>query len=307
MGRNKLKKIIYILGILGLVIITILNIVFTAKLSMSEKITINYNTIIYVIGIIVLSLIIFFITKIIDKHLYKEESESKQKLRKFLFIGALVIYFLFNLIWIIFVRSAIVADQIHACNLAQTFYRGNLREFFYNMTYAGIPLRDYMQAYHQQISLAFVYSILFRIIHFDAYGVLRVLNVICNLLTVVAIYKIGSHISKKYKINKVLLLTLIITFISLSMLSTFIYGDIPSLGLCLLAVYFTMRYTETKHIKYIIFSSLLTMIAFMMRMNSLIFIIATVIYLILNLFKEITKKPWKENLLNLQIKYRLNV
>ena len=301
MGRKKLKKIIYILGILALAIITILNIVYTAKLDMGEHITINFNSIIYIIGVVVLSLIIFFVTKIIDKYLYKDENESKQKIRKFLFIGALVIYFLFNLIWIILVQTGIVGDQIHACNMAQTFYRGNLEEFFPNMTYAGIPLRDYMQAYHQQISLAFVYSILFRIIHFDAYGVLRVLNIICNLLTVVAIYKIGNHISKTYKINKVLLLTLILTFMSLSMLSTFIYGDIPGLTLSLFSVYFMMKYTDTKKLKYAIIASIFIMIAFMMRMNYLIFIIATVIYLLINFFNNITKKQLKENIINILV------
>ena len=38
-----------------------------------------------------------------------------------------------------------------------------------------------------------------------------------------------------------------------------------------------------------------------MRMNSLIFIIATVIYLLLSLFKEIKANSWKKNLLNIAI------
>src|SRR5699024_5695668 len=126
---------------------------------------------------------------------------------------------------------------------------------------------------------------------------LRVLNILANILIVFSIYKIGVQLSKKYRINKILLFILILTFISLPMLSTFIYGDIPSLALCLLSVYFMMRYTETKKWQYPVFASLLTMLAYMMRMNSLIFIIATVIYLLLNLFKGITKKPWKESLL----------
>ena len=158
-----------------------------------------------------------------------------------------------------------------------------------------------MQAYHQQISLAFVFSILFKIIHFDQFMILRGFNIICNLLIVFALYKICKQLSKKYKTNKVLLFTLILTFISLPMLATFIYGDIPSLALCLFAVYFMMRYTETKEIKYPIFASLLTMVAYMMRMNSLIFIIATVIYLLLSLFKEMKANSWKKNLLNIAI------
>lgn len=293
-----MKKIIYIFGILALAIVIILNLIFTAKLDNGEHITINYNRFIYIVGLIILGILIFMATKYINKYLYNDDSEKKQKLRKILFIIALTIFILFNIVWVIVVRPGIVGDQIHACNLAQTFYNNNLEEFLPNLTYAGIPLRDYMQAYHQQISLAFVFSLFFRIIHFDGIGILRALNVIGNIAIVVALYKINKQLSKKYETNKVLLLVLILTFFSLSMLSTFIYGDIPSLALCLFAVYFMMKFSETKQIKYPIWASIFTMIAYMMRMNSLIFIIATVIYLLLNLFKEITKKPWKENLVN---------
>ena len=94
--------------------------------------------------------------------------------------------------------------------------------------------------------------------------------------------------------------TLIFTFISLPMLATFIYGDIPSLALCLFSVYLVMRYTEEKNIKYLIGAIICTMIAYMIRMNSLIFIIATVMYLLLNVFKEILEtRKWKEALLSL--------
>ena len=292
-----MKKIIYICGILALVMVLILNILFTANLDASEHITISFNSIIYIIFLALLAGAIFYIAHILDKHLYNEETEKKKKIRKALLIVSMAIYIIFMICWVVFVRPAVVGDQIHAANLAQTFFRGNLEEFLPNMTYAGIPLSEYMQAYHQQISLSFVFSLFFRIIHFDTLEVLRVLNILANILIVFSIYKIGVQLSKKYRINKILLFILILTFISLPMLSTFIYGDIPSLALCLLSVYFMMRYTETKKWQYPIFASLLTMLAYMMRMNSLIFIIATVIYLLLNLFKGITKKPLKESLL----------
>ena len=292
-----MKKIIYICGILALVMVLILNILFTANLDASEHITISFNSIIYIILLALLAGAIFYIAHILDKHLYNEETEKKKKIRKALLIVSMAICIIFMVCWVVFVRPAVVGDQIHAANLAQTFFRGNLEEFLPNMTYAGIPLSEYMQAYHQQISLSFVFSLFFRIIHFDTLEVLRVLNILANILIVFSIYKIGVQLSKKYRINKILLFILILTFISLPMLSTFIYGDIPSLALCLLSVYFMMRYTETKKWQYPVFASLLTMLAYMMRMNSLIFIIATVIYLLLNLFKGITKKPLKESLL----------
>lgn len=301
-GKIKLKKIIFFFGVIFLAIVSILNLIFTSNLDELEHITTNYNSLIYIIGLLILGVAIFYTSKIINSKLCDEKDNvKKKKIRKILFILTIIIYALFNIIWCIFIRPAIVGDQIHACNLAQTFYSGNDKEFLPNVTYAGIPLIEYMQAYHQQISLAFVFSIFFRIIHFDGIEILRILNIIGNIFILIALYKIGKQLNNKYKTNKVLLLFLITTFISLSMLSTFIYGDIPSIALCLFSVYFMMRYTETEEIKYPIISALLTMIAFMMRMNSLIFIIATVIYLLLNICNNIMQRTLKENFIKILV------
>ena len=297
-----MKKLIYFIGILVLGIIILINLLFTANLDTAEHIEVNFNNFLYILGVILVGLALFCLAKMINNLLYTDEDEQKaKKKRKIIFGISVAIYAIFNIIWVIAVRPPIVGDQIHACNLAQTFYRGNLEEFLPGLTYAGIPLSEYMQAYHQQISLAFVFSLFFRIIHFDGIGALRALNVIGNIAIVFALYKINVHLSKKYKTNKTLLLLLILTFFSLIMLSTFIYGDIPSLALCLWAVYFMMKYTETKKVRYPIFAAICTMFAYMMRMNSLIFIIATTIYLVLNLFSNISKKGWKENLLIIAI------
>lgn len=296
-----MKKVIYLIGILFLSTVLILNLIFTTELDASECTTTVFNNFIYIIFVVVLAILICFVAKIINENLYKDDSEKKQKIRKHLFITTLIIYILFNIIWVLVVNPKVVGDSVHVCNLAQTFYRGNFEEFLPNLTYLGIPLREYMQVYPHQISLAFVYSIFFSIIHFDIMEVLRILNIIGNIAIVIALYKINNQLSKKYKNNKVLLLTLILTFLSLPILLTFIYGDIPSLALCLFAVYFMMKYTETQNIKYPIFASIFTMVAYMMRMNSLIFIIATVIYLTLNLLKDFSTKECKKNVLNIMV------
>ena len=297
-----MKKIIYTFGLIALAIIIALNLIFTANLDAGEHIKINNNSFIYVVGIIFLGLSIYVITEIINNKLYNNDNlEGTKKLRKSLFTISVICFTIFNIIWVIVVRPGIIADQIHACNIAQTLYNGNLEQFLPNLTYAGIPLREYMQAYHQQISLAFVFSLFFRIIHFDGIGALRGLNVIGNIAIIFALYKINKQISKKYKTNSTRLFTLIITFFSLSMLSTFIYVDLPGLALCLFSTYYMMKYVESNKIKYSVIASLFTMVAYMMRMNNLIFIIATVIYLLLDVFYEITKRKWKENLIKVLI------
>lgn len=296
-----MKKIIYIVGIVFLSLIIVLNVIFTANMEFSEYVEVNYNYWLYTIGIIILAAFIYFLTNVVNKVLYNGNNpEFKKEIRKLLFIESIVLYILFNIVWAITVNPKVVGDSVHVCNLAQTFYRGD-NELLHNTTYAGISLFEYMQAYPQQVSLAFVFSMFFRLIHFDIMEVLRVLNVIGNIVIVFTLYKINKLLSKKYKTNKVLLLTLILTFLSIPMLLTFVYGDTPSLALCLLAIYFMMRYRETKLFRYPIFASIFTMMAYMMRMNSLIFIIATVIYLLLSMIKELKDNNFKTNLVSMAV------
>ena len=291
-----MKRFFSIIGIIFLVIVIALNLIFTADLDASEHITISYNNIFYIIGLIVIGLIIYFVLNILNKYLYKDE--KKKKLRKILFISAISIYIIADILWTIFVRAPIVGDQVHVNSMGQLFYRGYDEEIINSDTYAGIPLGEYIQAYNQQIPQAFLYSLFFRLIHIDEFGTPRALNVIAIIVILVAIYKIGNMISKNHKVNKVRLMVLFLTFLSLPMLSTFVYGDIPSLAFALLSVYYMMKFVDYNKLKYFTLATIFSMIAYMFRMNSLIFVIATVIYLLFNLFTKITSKTVKENIIN---------
>ena len=316
-----MKRFFSIIGIIFLVIVIALNLIFTADLDASEHITVNFNNIFYIIGLIITGLIIYFASNALNKYLYKDE--KRKKLRKILFISAISIYIIADILWTIFVRAPIVGDQVHVNSMGQLFYRGFDEEIINSDTYAGIPLREYIQAYNQQIPQAFLYSLFFRLIHIDEFGTPRALNVIAIIIILVAIYKIGNLISKKHKVNKVRLMVLFLTFISLPMLSTFVYGDIPSLAFSLLSVYYMMKFVDYLNNKdrnidkpiqgtitvkenaqkylgeiYFTLATIFSMIAYMFRMNSLIFVIATVIYLLFNLFTKITSKTAKENITN---------
>lgn len=280
----------------------ILNLLFTAKLDINEHITVNFNSFIHILGLIILGVILFIGGNLLDKYLFSDiENKKIRKIRKVIFIIFAILYAVFCITWVIAVRPYIIGDQGHVCDLAQTFFNGDLEEYFPKMSYAGVPMSRYMEAYHQQIPLAVIYSIFFRIINSPTREAIRALNVIGIALIVFCLYKITKELSSRYEINRVRLFTLIFTFISLPMLGTFVYGDIPSLSLCLLTVYFMIKYTKDKNIKYAIFGAISSMFSYMLRMNSLIYIIATVIYLVLKLFAGINKEDWKENLIKIGI------
>ncbi len=289
------KKVIQILGIIALAIVVILNVIYTADMNSGEQVTIKFNSFPYILGLLLMAGIIYGIAKFADKKL------KKKKVRLIIVAVAVIIYLVFSILWIIFVRPGIVADSIHVLNLAQTYYRDDPNQFLPNLTYAGIPLIQYMQAYPHQVTLAFVYNVMFSILHCDLIILPRIFNIFFNLLIIFGLYKITKQLAKQYKTNNTLMFILIFTFITIPMLTTFMYGDIPALALSLFSVYFIMKYTETKKIRYGIFAALLTMVAYMMRMNTLIFVIATVIYLVLNIFKDFKQKAVKEKLINLAV------
>ena len=289
------KKVIQILGIIALAIVVILNVIYTADMNSGEQVTIKFNSFPYILGLLLMVGIIYGIAKFADKKL------KKKKVRLIIVAVAVIIYLVFSILWIIFVRPGIVADSIHVLNLAQTYYRDDPNQFLPNLTYAGIPLIQYMQAYPHQVTLAFVYNVMFSILHCDLIILPRIFNIFFNLLIIFGLYKITKQLAKQYKTNNTLMFILIFTFITIPMLTTFMYGDIPALALSLFSLYFMMKYTETKKIRYGIFASLLTMVAYMMRMNTLIFVIATVIYLVLNIFKDFKQKAVKEKLINLAV------
>ena len=132
MEENKLKKIVEIIAIICLIIIITLNLLYTTELNMSEETKIYNNSMIYVIGLIIFTLFMFCITKIINNYLYKEDTQKNIKIRKNLFIGSVVIYSIFSIIWTIVVNPKIIADQVHVSNLAQVFYRKNEKELLSN-------------------------------------------------------------------------------------------------------------------------------------------------------------------------------
>ena len=276
-----MKKFISYLSIGIMALLIVFNIIFVANIGESEKVSITNNSIFYIIFLVLFTIGIYFFTQCVDKRLANKD----EKIKKRIWLVSKIIYFVYVTLLIIFLRPPIVGDQIHACNLAETFYTGDNDRYLPNTTYAGIPLFEYMQAYYQQITLAFMFSIFLRIIHYDGIGLLRVLNVIFSLVIVIYTYKISKQISgkEKDKSNIFRPLFIIYTFISLFLLNTFIYGDIPSLALSMIAMYEAMKYKEENKPKHIIFSSLLMSIAYMFRMNSAIFVIAISIYLLLNL------------------------
>ena len=146
-----MKKFISIIGIVLLAILILINLVSTAYLDVNESIDINFNSISYLLGLITLSLFIFFITKLINLHLFEKDNDTKKKIRTIMFFVFLLIYFLFNVIWIITITPAILADAAHVCDTAKLFLSKN-NSALSNPTYSGISLLEYLRGISSAIN-----------------------------------------------------------------------------------------------------------------------------------------------------------
>ncbi len=277
-----LKRIISTIGLIFVTFIFILNIIYTATMAKNEVVTIKGNSFIFIVS----SLILVALVYVLCKELNSKTTEFR---KKYLIFGLVIfMYFIEQMVIIHYCSVKPNSDQETAYNLAIAIKEKNVQDFLDNSyTYEGaIVNRTYIERYSQQIPLAFVWSILLRIFNNNSYIIIEYFNAFCNLITVVSIFLICKELSKKYKVNKYLAMSLILLFLSIPLLVTFIYGDVSGMGLAMLGTYFIIKYGSEKNIKYLIYSIISMAISYMLRMNFLIFILAILIYLFLDLIDK---------------------
>lgn len=288
---NFIKKIIYIVGLLLVTLVFIINIIYTSTMRVDEVITVKTNTLLFLLDAIILAIVIIY--------LCKELKAKSNKIRKKYLIFGLVIflYVTMQIVVINYKSSKPVADQYTTYELAIAMKNDNVKEFINNnYTYEdAVEDRIYIERYQQQIPLAFIWSIIFRIFNSTDYKIIESLNVLGNTATLISIYLICKELSKKYNVNKYLGITLIAMFWSIPVLCTFIYGDFSSLGLAMLGTYFVMRYCNERKLRYIIYFITCISLAYILRMNTLIFFLAILIYLFLDLIKKKDTKQTDES------------
>jgi hypothetical protein len=121
------------------------------------------------------------------------------------------------------------------------------------------------------------------------YLVIKIFNILFTLVTTLMIYLIYKEVNYKSKGNDYGVLIFAATYIPSLFMSNYIYNDIISTTLLTMATYFLIKFVKNKSLKYIIISSILLSIGNYFRGIGVIFLIAGVIYILLN-SKEIGRK-----------------
>lgn len=146
------------------------------------------------------------------------------------------------------------------------------------------------------------FGIIYKIIGIADPIVIRYINVFSIAIITFILYKITNIIYKDERRNKIVILFSLL-FIQFPLLSTFVYGDIIGLMFVLIAVYQTLCVIkkEKNKILHSVFAGISMGFAILVRTNYSIFLIATIIYLVFNIIKEIIKIKYdKENIDNIK-------
>ena len=196
-----------------------------------------------------------------------------------LFVLTIVFHAAAGFAFIYFARSAPGGDAASVFNMAVQLSEGDL-------SFVGSP-DSYLSFYPQQIGLTVFLSIILKILKilpykFAPHHAIKVLYVILNCVTVTFGYLSVKEIWRSKKISTVFLYLSVFN-LPFIMYSSFIYGEIPSLCAMSVAIYFLCRTEKSRGVQAlnIVMTVLFTVLSVFVRKNSLIFMIASIIVLLL--------------------------
>lgn len=232
-----------------------------------------------------------------EKPLYKADSPLLLIILTIVFLGICILLFKkkelthemcvslekITLIWtaiicfiIIFIfRVRIACDSAAVSEIAIQFLEGDFSAFSGD---------GYLVHYPHQLGWISFLMIGYYIFGKDNYIVFQCINVMAILCTVYYFHRISDILFHDLKI-KMFTSVLSIGMLPLFLFSTFIYGDVPGLGLAVISVYYVLCYLDNGKKRYI-FPAILSMaLSIMLKSNNLIVLIAVCMVLLLNFIR----------------------
>ena len=154
-------------------------------------------------------------------------------------------------------------------------------KMLYNNDYSSFQTGGYLYMFPFNFSTVLYIKILLSIFP-NSYLILKIFNILFSLVTTSMIYLIYKEVNYRSKENDYGVLIFAATYIPSLFMSNYIYNDIIAAAFLTTAVYFFVRFVKEKYIKYIIIASILLSIGNYFRGIGAIFLIAALIYVLLN-------------------------
>ena len=190
------------------------------------------------------------------------------------------IWFLISL-WVVCTQVPPYGDQRAVLLAAQYMAMGDF-------TPSG-PV-GYFYVYNNQIGITMVVYLLSRIFGEFNYLAYQLINAVCITFIIKTLSELGQLFGMK-RSGALLLLLLGGFFLPLMLYASFVYGIIPGLLLCLLALKYEILYFRSGRSRLAVLSAFCISFAVLLKMNNLIFLVAMLIYAIFYVFG---RKYWEK-------------
>ncbi len=214
-------------------------------------------------GLIVYSLIFMAFWKITFKFTSKGF--------KYYIWPVLIISTLLQLLIIYLFRIKLTADWEVVHNISKQIAAGD---------YSGLAKGGYLFAYPNNLGLS-LYFFIANFISRNSLLILRLLNVLWTLVTLVYLNKLFILLAPEYKEEKIRFLLFTMLFIPALFMSNLVYNEVLSTMLYLLSTYWIVKFTKTKKYSDLIITIVFLSLANFIRGIGLLFFAAFLIYLLL--------------------------
>lgn len=232
-----------------------------------------------------------------EKPLYKADSPIKLLILTTLFILICFLFFqkkqLPPQLNLLFERTALIWTVVFSLFIIFLFRvrvscdSGQLSDIaiaFLNGDYSSLIGDGYLVHYPHQLGMVGLLQLIYFLFGIENFMVLQFINIIAAFSTIYYLHRIAHEMFHNVQIQ-IMLSLLSIGLFPLYLYTTFIYGDIPGLGLVIPALYYTIRYLNTQQKKYTFFASLCMTLAIVLKSNNSIILIASLLILLLHVLR----------------------
>ncbi|HJD45793.1 MAG TPA: glycosyltransferase family 39 protein [Candidatus Mediterraneibacter norfolkensis] len=192
-----------------------------------------------------------------------------------------IAHFVLGIFWVVSTQVIPQVDQLFCAEIAE-------RQMFSDYDFADYKVGGYAYNYPYQSGLILTLSIVFRLFGGQNFIAFQICNVFAMLLFDIALLKITEYIESPAA--KKVAAVLIFIFWPLVFYTVFIYGNLMGLAFAVAAVCFEYRYFRKRRLRDIVISSVFIGLAVMMKSNYLIFLVAMLIFLVLDFIASRRKR-----------------
>ena len=188
-----------------------------------------------------------------------------------------ILVLLFGIYWVGATNTTVQADQYIICHLAEAFEFGD---------FSGLNQDEYLGSYPQQLGIITFLRLLYKMFGEEHYKAFQYFNALMASVFVLSGYHVVKHLSKDSKLAEAFYLILMILCVPFYCYIPFVYGEISSTALVMLAGWLYLSCLERFSWPKVIFMSFVMGAAIQFRKNTLIFLIAFVIVSIVKLLQK---------------------